>query len=138
MILHLQSCCVESDLLLVLMKTMLYMSLEWYHLTALTIPVKHYIVYRLNADVDERKEHMLSMLDSATGRHEVKASDAVTGQTKRIDLASLSGKRKETGGLHGILKIACGARVMLTTNVDVLDGLANGARGHPLFTKYKS
>ena len=95
-------------------------------------------VYRLNADVDERKEHMLSMLDSATGRHEVKASDAVTGQTKRIDLASLSGKRKETGGLHGILKIACGARVMLTTNVDVLDGLANGARGHPLFTKYKS
>ena len=67
-----------------------------------------------------------------------KLSDAVTGQTKHIDLASLSGKRTETGGLHGVLKIACGARVMLTTNVDVLDGLANGARGHPLFTKYKS
>ena len=34
---------VESELLLVLMKTMLYLSLEWYHLTALTIPVKHYM-----------------------------------------------------------------------------------------------
>jgi len=58
-----------------------------------------------------------------------RASDAVTGRTKHTDLASLSGKRTETGGLHGVLKIACGARVMLTTNVDVLDGLANGARG---------
>ena len=56
-------------------------------------------------------------------------SDAITGQTTHINLASLSSKRAETGGLHGVLKIACGARVMLTTNVDVSDGLVNGARG---------
>ena len=86
-------------------------------------------VYRLNADVDERNEHMLNQLSPSITRYQIKAKDAMTGQTKHIDMSSLSTKRTETGGLHGVLKIACGARVMLTTNVDVSDGLVNGARG---------
>ena len=86
-------------------------------------------VYRLNADVDEHNEHMLSKLPPSNTRYEIKAKDAMTGQTKHIDMSTLSTKRTETGGLHGVLKIACGARVMLTTNVDVSDGLVNGARG---------
>ena len=86
-------------------------------------------VYKLNADVDEHNNHMLRRIPSTVRRYAVKASDAVTGQTKHIDLASLSSKRTETGGLHSILHIAVGARVMLTTNVDVSDGLVNGARG---------
>ena len=43
-------------------------------------------------------------------------------------LSALSDKRSETGGLHKILKLAIGARVMLTTNAVVSDGLVNGAR----------
>lgn len=92
-------------------------------------PTEALHVYRLNADVDERNNYMLSKLAMVIRTYEIKAKDALTGQTKHIDLASLSSKRTETGGLHGVLKIACGARVMLTTNVDVQDGLVNGARG---------
>ena len=32
-------------------------------------------------------------------------------------------------GLHSTLKLAVGARIVLTVNVDVSDGLVNGARG---------
>ena len=83
-------------------------------------------LYRLNADVDKHNEQMLSKLATTSRQYKIKASDAATGQTKHINLASLSTKRTETGGLHGVLKIACGARVMLTRNVDVS---VNGARG---------
>ena len=54
---------------------------------------------------------------------------AIAGQTTHIDLQSLSENRNETGGLHGTLKLAIGARVMLVANIDVSDGIVNGARG---------
>ena len=86
-------------------------------------------VYRLNADVDRRNSFMLNSLAPEDQLYAIKASDAVAGQTRHIDLSRLSNKRSETGGLHGVLKLAIGARVMLTTNVDVADGLVNGTRG---------
>ena len=46
-------------------------------------------VYKLNADVDEHNDHMLRRIPSTVKRYAVKASDATTGQTKHIDLASL-------------------------------------------------
>ena len=80
-------------------------------------------VYRLNVDVDKHNTNMLNSLASEEQQYSIHASDAVKGQTSHIDLSSLSDKRSETGGLHGNLKPAIGARVMLTTNVDVSDGL---------------
>lgn len=86
-------------------------------------------VYRLNSDVDAHNSQMLNALVPETDIYSIHACDAIAGQTHHINLSNLSDKRMDTGGLHGILKVAVGARVMLITNVDVSDGLVNGARG---------
>ena len=86
-------------------------------------------MYRLNDYANDRNRVMLNSLAPQCEQYTIKASDAIAGQTTHIDLQSLSENRNETGGLHGTLKLAIGARVMLVANIDVSDGLVNGARG---------
>ena len=80
-------------------------------------------VYRLNVDVDVCNRDMLHALAPECKQDSIKAGDARADQTSHFDLLSLSDERSETGGFHSFLKVAIGARVMLTTNIDVSDGL---------------
>ena len=66
-------------------------------------PTEALHVYKLNADVDEYNDCMLKKIPSTVRRFAVKASDALTSQTRHINLASLSSKRTETGGLQWCL-----------------------------------
>ena len=84
-------------------------------------------VYRLNKDVDERNDEMLNKLASNDQQFINKACDSTSG--RHIDLSDVPDKRSDTGNLPTYLKLAIGARVMLTVNVVVSDGLVNGARG---------
>ena len=96
------------------------------HSNAVNYPTQALHVYRLNVDVDSHNALMLDNLAPQSAQYTIKAR---AGQTTHIALSAISDKRSETGGLHGVLKLAIGACVMLTTNVDVSDGLVNGARG---------
>ena len=92
-------------------------------------PTQALHVYRLNTDVGSWNALMLDNLAPESAQYTIKAIDSIAGQTSHICLSRLSDKRSETGGLHSTLKLAVRACVMLTANVDVSDGLVNGARG---------
>ena len=77
-------------------------------------PTQALHVYRLNDSVDKRNDFMLNSLASEDDQFSIEAQDSVTGQTRQFDLANLPNKKFETGNLHNVLKIAVGARVMLT------------------------
>ena len=73
------------------------------------------------------------MLAPEYDQYTIKARDAAAGQTTHIDLANQPENRNQTGGLHGTIKLAIGAHVMLVANIDVSDGLVNGARGEVVY-----
>ena len=89
-------------------------------------------VFAYNQDVDNWNEKMLNQVEPNEENHVViGAIDDKKDSTGLIDLqkGGHSSKRSQTGGLHTSLVLALGARVMLTYNVDVSDGLVNGVLG---------
>ena len=86
-------------------------------------------VYRLNVDVDAQNISKLKDLVPEDQHIVIRAIDCTKDKhTRQLDLARPT-RKVNTGGLVSELHVAVGAKVMLTVNVDVSDGLVNGARG---------
>ena len=84
-------------------------------------------VYAQNIYCDEWNEHMLGRLP---GEAEIcVAIDSQKDTSTNLATINISDRPRDTGNLHHTLRLKVGAKVMLTTNVDVSDGLTNGTMG---------
>ncbi|XP_019628628.1 PREDICTED: uncharacterized protein LOC109473188 [Branchiostoma belcheri] len=84
-------------------------------------------VFTTNKAVDEHNTTKLQQLTTETIHiqcHDY-TKDRQTGQLQ----LNASSKPSETGSLRSEISVAVGARVMVTVNIDVADGLVNGACG---------
>ena len=84
-------------------------------------------VYAQNVHCDAWNEHRLKFLP---GREFTNIATA----SKKDDCTELANVTMptnpcETGNLQNVLTVKTNARVMITTNIDVTDGLSNGAMG---------
>ena len=95
-------------------------------------------VFAYNADVDEWNKTKLDEIDpDKTLRFYIHAVDDKKDSTGLVDLSKIghNQKRSETAGMHTVLELAVGARVMLVYNVDTADGLVNGVIGNVIAVK---
>ena len=84
-------------------------------------------VYVQNKYCDDWNENMLAFLSGKQYRYIVQDSKK-DDCTEMADVHMLD-KPQHTGNMRKILDLKVGARVMLTINIDVSDGLTNGAMG---------
>ena len=82
-------------------------------------------VYKKNVDVDMYNTHMLNKLAPSTNQIIIEAEDDTKGQTRNVSISNIPKNVTATGGLPTLLLLAEGAKVMLTVNVDVSDGLSD-------------
>ncbi|TNN49058.1 ATP-dependent DNA helicase PIF1 [Liparis tanakae] len=109
--------CTEDDIKL--LKTQVVTSSDN------TYPADALHVFKTNKEVDD---HNLSHIKKSH-IHEIKAidkrKDVHTGQLTVV----MPSKASDTGGLREVVVVTMGARVMVTVNINVSDGLANGVCG---------
>ena len=84
-------------------------------------------VYAQNTYCDEWNEYMLSRLEGGTVT--CVAIDSRKDTAANMANIDISERPWDTGNLRRILQLKNGAKVMLTTNIDVSDGLTNGTTG---------
>ena len=85
-------------------------------------------LFGTNTQADNHNTLTLGRLNSKI--YQIPSDDIVQDrETRQISVNIQGKKRKETGGLESRLLIAEQAHVKLTCNIDVSDGLVNGARG---------
>ena len=84
-------------------------------------------VYVQNVHCDAWHEHRLKLLP---GREFTNiATDSKKDECTELANDTLPTNPCETGNLQKVLTVKINARVMITTNIDVTDGLTNGAMG---------
>ena len=116
--------CTEEDLLLLKSRTVDPKDPNY--------PRQALHVYKSNAEVDQ---HNLFRLSELTDIHRIKALDYRRDkQTGQLNLTAPT-KASKCGGLREVINIAVNARVMLLANIDVADGLVNGACGRVVCIK---
>ena len=83
-------------------------------------------VFSTHKLVNKHNQQMLDKIDERI--YAIQAIDSKKDRNSGITI-EFPEKSSETGGLETQLKVAVGCRVMLTYNIDVSDGLSNGATG---------
>ena len=85
-------------------------------------------IFATNNECTEHNDFCISRL--GTEHFTLEAIDSkLDSLTKQMQIEKLTLKQNKTGGLRDIVVVALGAKVMLTCNLDMSDGLANGALG---------
>ena len=84
-------------------------------------------VYAWNADCDEWNEYKLKLLPGTEFTN--MATDSKKDDCTELANITMPTNPCKTGKLKKILTVKINARVMITTNIDVTDGLTNGAMG---------
>ena len=90
-------------------------------------PLNAMHVYAKNSSCYEWNKIMLDQINSEQYMH--LAVDSAKDTGTNLAHVNISDNPRDTGNLRKVLTVKVGARVMLTTNVDVSDGLTNGVMG---------
>ena len=84
-------------------------------------------VYAQNKYCNDWNEKMLAFISGMQYKHIAK--DSKKDDCTEMADVHMSDKPQDTGNMRNVLDVKVGARVMLTTNIDVGNGLTNGAVG---------